>query len=405
MKRVLQINIVVGLGSTGNIAEQIGQLAMEQGWDSWVAYSARFGDLPSKSHTIKIGTKLNSYLHLLESRLFDNHGLSSRFATRKLIKQIEKIHPDIIHLQNIHGYFVNYEMLFKYIISRDIPVVWTLHDCWAFTGHCAHFIAKNCTKWQTQCDHCPLVKAYPKSLFLDGSKRNFLKKRNLFESVKNMTITTVSKWLGDAARQSFLANKDIRTIYNGIDFSIFEEYQGELRRNNRWEHDFLILGVAKKWHPHKGLNDFLELSKRIDANTKIILIGVDDNLKKKLPSNIIPVKRTRTQRELIEYYSNADVLLNISYAETFGLPTVEAMACGTPAIVYDNTAIPETVDENTGIVVKTGNIDELKNAIDIVRKNGRSHYSTACKERAKKLYDKNERFQEYIDLYNEILIK
>ena len=402
MKKVLQINIIVGGGSTGNVAEQIGQLAMKAGWESWIAYSAYFGDRPSKSNIIKIGSKWDFYMHAFLTRVFDNHGQSSKAATFEFLKVVDTIKPDIIHLHNIHGYYLNYKLLFDYINQRNIPVVWTFHDCWPMTGHCSHFIHKKCFKWKSICENCPLKYDYPQSIIVDRSRKNYLTKKKVFTSINKMAIVPVSDWLSGIVKESFFKDYPIRTIYNGIDMSIFKEYKCNLRKKLGLLDKFIILGVAKFWDKGKGLDDYIAISKRLPNDTIIILIGADKKVGKMMTENMLPVKRTQTQQELIEYYSNADVVLNISYAETFGLPTIEGMACGTPAIVYDNTAIPETVTPETGIVVKTGDIDALLEAIKEVRRNGREYYSAACKKRAMR-YDKDLRFKEYIELYDNLI--
>ena len=286
MKTLLQINSVVNYGSTGRIVEELGQLAINNGWRSYVAYGRNSNK--SKSKLIKIGTACDVKTHGLQTRLFDRHGLGSCNATKKLIEQIKEIKPDIIHLHNLHGYYLNINVLFKYLNVSNIPIVWTFHDCWAMTGHCSYFDFAGCDKWKTECYNCPQKKEYPSSFGLDQSKRNYNLKRELFTSVNNLTIVPVSKWLEGIVRQSFLAKFPIQVINNGINIDIFHALQDfSIRDKYKLKDKFIILGVANVWEHRKGLKDFIELSINLDLNYQIILVGLTESQKKKLPSNII----------------------------------------------------------------------------------------------------------------------
>lgn len=403
MPKLLQINAALNRGSTGRIAEQIGLLAIEQGWNVYIAHGARYmGN--SALQTIQVVTEKEEKLHALKSMAFDAHGLGSKKATLRLVERIKEIKPDIIHLHNIHGYYLNYKVLFEYLATIDTPVVWTLHDCWTMTGHCAHFDAAGCEKWKKGCFDCPLKGEYPKSILLDRSVRNYALKKRLFSSLKNATIVPVSNWLGSIVKESYLGNYTINVINNGVDIDIFKPQEGtELRNKLNIGDRTVLLGVATAWNRKKGLYDYIELSKNIPDRYQIILVGIDEKTKKGLPSNIIAIERTNSQHELAYLYSLADIVLNLSYEETFGLTTVEGFACGTPGIAYNKTASPELITPETGIVVEKGNFEQLLDAIETVRKNGKPHYSAACRERAVKYYNKNSKFREYIDLYNSLL--
>ncbi|MBR1774415.1 MAG: glycosyltransferase [Bacteroidales bacterium] len=404
-QKLLQINVSANSGSTGKIAEDIGKVVLSQGWKSYIAYG-RTGN-KSASELIKIGDSYgwNVKEHGFETRLFDNHGLSSRLATKKFIKQLDAINPDIIHLHNIHGYYINYKILFEYLIKKDIPVVWTLHDCWAFTGHCGHFDFVGCFKWKTGCCACPCRQDYPKSQFLDCSRKNFLLKKQLFTSVKNMTIVPVSHWLGGLVKESFLKNYPMEVIHNGIDLNIFKPYNDTQAVRDKYNLNgkFVLLGVANIWSKRKGLADYLELSKIIDKDTVIVLVGLNDRQLKDLPQNIIGIKRTENQQQLVELYSLADVVLNLSYEETFGLTTVEGFACGTSSIVYDKTASPELIKDSSGHVVQAGNIKQIKEAVEKIRTNSKEEYQKTCRQRAENFYNKDVVFKKYSDIYNKVL--
>lgn len=404
MKTLLQINSVVNSGSTGRIAEEIGQIAIAAGWESYIAYGRHART--SQSELIKIGSDWDIRMHGLQTRLFDKHGLASIAATREFVKQIKKIKPDIIHLHNIHGYYINIEILFRYLKDANIPVVWTFHDCWPMTGHCAYFTFVECEKWKTQCFSCPQKKDYPSSYFLDRSKQNYTKKRKLFTSVHDMTIVPVSNWLADIVKQSYLKDYPIRVINNGIDVNVFSpQSRNNVRIKYGLADKFILLGVATEWGRRKGLHDFIELSKTLKDDEIIVLVGLKEDQIKILPENIIGITRTESTQELAEFYSSADVVMNISYEETFGLTTVEGFACGTPGIVYNTTASPELVDDSTGLIVDPGDIKGLVKAITQIKEKGKQSYSEACVKRAHRLYRKEDRYREYIELYKELLNK
>ncbi len=398
MPRLLQINALCNWGSTGRIAEQIGQLAINKGWEVWIAHGGRYVN-NSVMETIQTESKYADYWHFLwNSFLLGHHGLGSKTATKKLVKQIKSIDPDIIHLHNIHGYFLNYEVLFDYLNSVNTPIVWTLHDPWPFTGHCGHFGSINCERWKTICHNCPLkMKDYPKSI-IDNSKEDFLLKERLFSSNQNLHLIPVSNWLGELTRQSFLKDKDICVINNGIDIDIFSPVQ--YIQNDR----FLILGVASQWGGMKGLNDFYELRHILDSNKyEIVLVGLSKKQIKKLPHGIRGIERTDSIKDLVSLYSAADVFVNLTYADTFPTVNIEALACGTPVITYETDGSPEIIDENTGIVVPKGNIKGIVQALYTIYRKGKRFYINACRARAVKLYNKDNRFQDYINLYNRLL--
>ena len=401
MKKLLQINSVVNSGSTGRIAEEIGQTAIAAGWESYIAYGRN--NRPSQSKLIKIGSDWDIRRHGFETRLFDNHGLASKAATREFVQQVKKIKPDIIHLHNIHGYYMNIEILFQYLKDANVPVIWTFHDCWPITGHCSHFSYAECEKWKTKCFACPQKNDYPTSWIIDRSKKNFLLKRNLFTSLPNLILVPVSKWLAEILAESFLKDYPVKVINNGINTEIFTpSTYSEFRVKNRLVNKFVVLGVASVWSPRKGLRDFIALSKLLTSDYQIVLIGLSKKHVKQLPNNILGVERTENIEALVEIYSSADVVMNISYEETFGMTTVEGYACGTPGIVYNTTASPELVDDSTGLKVEPGDIEGLLKAIKQIKEKGKQFYSEACLNRARLFYRKEDRYREYIDLYEDL---
>lgn len=402
MPKLFQINSSLNKGSTGRIAEQIASLAQSRGWETYIAHGARY-QCVSIMKNFQVVTKLGELFHALKSFLYDAHGLGSEKATWKLIDEIERIEPDIIHIHNLHGYYINYKVLFKYLQNRNVPIVWTLHDCWAMTGHCCHFDLAGCVKWKTGCYDCVLRAGYPKSLYRDKSKYNYQLKKELFTSVSNMIIVPVSKWMGSIVGHSYLNRYPINVINNGVDISVFRPRENDLRARFGLKDKIVLLGVATAWSASKGLNDYVKLSSILSNDYQIILVGVNQKLRKKIPSNIICIARTESQEELAEYYSMADVVLNLSYQESFGLTTVEGLACGTPGIVYNKTASPELINKETGVIVEVGNMEQVISAINYIIKKGKEFYSSACVERARTSFDKDKCFHRYIELYEELL--
>lgn len=402
MPKLFQVNVEANYGSTGRIASGIGDLALNEGWESYIAYGQKHAS--SSSELIKVGNNLQFYEHALQTRLFDRHGLSSSTATKGLIKSIETIGPDIIHLHNIHGYYLNYPILFSFLRRLNIPLVWTLHDCWAITGHCTHFENIGCQKWQTNCHSCPQKKIYPASIFIDRSRKNHLDKKKYFLLPEKIEIVTVSNWLNRIIGMSFLSNYPRTTIHNGINLNVFQPVQDSiLREQYGLQNSIILLGVASKWTENKGLGDFIALSKELDAQERIVLIGLSSSQIKNLPENIIGLERTQNIEELASWYSMADVYINTSVEESFGMTTVEAMACGTPVVVYDATACPEMVNEKVGEVVAKNNVDELHKAVKSILSKGKPEYSRNCRELVEKNFNKNDRFRDYLSLYKKSL--
>lgn len=404
--KIVQINSVLNWGSTGKIAEQIGVCIQESGNTSYIVYGRDKGPLNTKSTPVKTSYSLDVYCHKIRSLLFDGQGLGSKYSTKKLIIKLKQIQPDIIHLHNIHGYYLNYPLLFDYLRSSNIPVVWTMHDCWGFTGHCTYFDMENCEKWKSVCHNCSNLCDYPKSFF-DNSKRNYEKKKKIFTSLNNITMVPVSIWLGDLISQSFLGKYPIEVIHNGIDLSVFRIKENNLRSQLNLDGKIVVLGVSSNgFSGRKGLTDFHKLANELPSIYQIIMIGLSEEEMKSLPQNIIGLKRTTNVEELVDYYNLSDVFINPTYSDNFPTTNIEALACGTPVITYNTGGSPEAIDDFTGYVVQRGNIGDLKNAIEIIGsefgkiKEQRQEY---CRKRAVEHFNKNERFNDYVKLYQRIL--
>lgn len=398
---ILQINECLN-GSTGKIARQIGDLAIDNGWDSYIAYSAWEDEFPCKSKLIKIGSKYDRYFHALETRLRDNHGLASRKATRKLVETIQELSPDIVHLHLIHGYYLNYPILFDYLSQTDIPIVWTLHDCWAFTGHCAYYDFSGCQRWQTMCHDCPQKKKYPASLFFDRSAQNYAEKKYWFTSVKNMTLVPVSEWLAKEVKKSFLGQSPVHVIYNGIDINVFKPCSVD-KKSFGLADKFVVLGVASVWSQRKGLVDFVKLRGMLPDDYVIVLIGLNKKQIASLPEGVVGISNTNNVQELAEYYSMADVFVNPTWEDNFPTTNLEALACGTPVVTYHTGGSIEAIDDATGYIVDKGDISGVASIIQRMRL--AESQSLSCRKRAVIQYNKMERFEEYLILYNSLKTK
>lgn len=394
MPKLLQINITANWGSTGKIAESIGLSAIDAGWESYIAYGRWCN--PSKSHLIKVGGRFDKYQHYGEQRIRDNEGLCSRLATKRLIRQVEEIKPDVIQLHNIHDHYLNYKLLFEYLNENNNKVVWTFHDCWAFTGHCFHFVTKNCMKWKTGCRECPMKNVLPKTL-LDRSKKNYELKKRLFTECNNLTIVPCSEWMEGFVRESFLKVKRIEVIKNGVDLNVFKPGVKE------GGDAFAVLAVSSVWNQEKGLVDIIKLRDTLPEKYRITIVGLTEKQVQALPDGIHGIQRTQNVQELVDLYSRADVFINPTYADTFPTVNLEALACGTPVITYKTGGSPEAIDNNTGLAVEQGDIRALENGIIKICEKGHGFYTASCRNRAENRFDKDKCYKKYISLYNDLL--
>lgn len=355
--KVFQINSVCGIRSTGRICTDLAEVLKSQGHECRIAYGRELVPEKYKDISYRIGTNFGVKINALKARIFDNEGFNAKRATKKLIKEIEKYNPDVIHLHNLHGYYLNIKVLFDYIKKADKPVVWTLHDCWAFTGHCACFDFVGCKKWQSACHNCSQKNSYPKRKCKDRSKKNYIQKKAAFTGVKNLTIVTPSKWLKEIVKQSFLKSYKVEVIPNGIDLNVFKPTPSDFREKYGIENKKIILGVASSWNRRKGLQDFIELSKVLDEENQIVLVGLTEEQKKNLPKNIIGITRTNNVKELAEIYTAADVFFNPTYEDNYPTVNLEAQACGTPVVTYKTGGSVESVPSEN--VIEKGNIEEF----------------------------------------------
>lgn len=389
MSRILFINSVC-YGSTGSICKNLYKLAEREGHTCCIAFGR--GNAPEGFNNIKIGSDVDVYAHALHARILDSSGFQSKNSTKAFIKKIEEFNPDIIHLHNIHGYYVNVEILFNYFrLKPDLKIIWTLHDCWSYTGHCAYYTYANCNQWESICLNCPNKNEYPKTI-ISNCKKNYEKKKNIFTQLNNLIIVTPSVWLKEDVKQSFLKDYTTIVINNGIDTSVFHYVDSNIKDRFNLTNKKIILGVASVWDKRKGLDYFIELSKEITNDYTIVLVGLNEQQIKNLPSNVIGIKRTESANELVEWYSSAYVLFNPTLEDNYPTVNLESLACGTPVITFDTGGSPEPIEGKYGLVIskdlKSKEIYELIDKGDLSRNSNIN-------------FDYNNLFKQYISLYNE----
>lgn len=395
--KVIEIN-AGNIGSTGNIMLGIADIAKTAGHEVLVCCpDARGNRKKMVKNQLFIGDRLSRNLHLKCAELTGLNGYFSQLATKKFLKAVDEYKPDIIHLHNLHNCYINLPMLFNYVKKYNIPVVWTLHDCWAFTGQCPHFTMVKCDKWKYGCYDCPQYRQYPES-YVDRTKTMWKLKKKWFTGVQNMIIITPSHWLAGLVKESFLKEYPVKVIHNGIDLDVFQPTPSDFKQWYHCEQKYIVLGVAFGWGKRKGLDVFVDLAKRLDAEKyQIVLVGTDEKTDKSLPENIISIHCTQNQKELAEIYTAADVFANPTREENYPTVNMEALACGTPVITFNTGGSPECIDETCGMVVYCDDVDALESGIIKICET-KVFTKENCLERAKG-FDKNQRFEEYVKLY------
>ena len=407
MKKLLQINPVLRVNtSTGRIMQEIGELAMLHGWKTYMAYSkGRDGIKECKSEIVPVGDVWSTAWHGLETRLLDRHGLASDRATREFVKRIEEIAPDIVHIHNIHGYFLNYRILFDFLSRSGIPVVWTVHDCWLYTGHCYYYSYAGCNKWQTGCGHCPQKKEFPASYFSDRSHRNWLDKKTAFTSMPldKLTIVPVSDWIREEMSRSFLKDYHFQVIHNGINTEVFDVYDATaVRQQYSLGDKHIFLGVASIWSREKGLADFIKMSELIGQDEVIVLVGIKPEDMKLLPKNVVAIARTENIHQLAELYSAANVFINPTWQDNYPTVNLEAIACGTPVVTYRTGGSIEAITDTTGFIVEQGDVAGLVDAARCIIRRGKEAYRNVCRQYAVANFRKEDRYADYLNLYRQL---
>ncbi len=358
--RILLINSVCGIRSTGRICTDIADKLSAEGHEVKIAYGRE--EVPEKhqKYAVKIGSNMDQRLHGIRTRLLDEHGFASKKATEKFLQWADAFNPDMVWLHNIHGYYINIELLFTWIKKRpDMQVKWTLHDCWAFTGHCSYFTMVKCEQWKTHCSYCSQKARYPSSILKDNCENNFDRKKAAFTGVKNIALITPSQWLANLVKLSFLGEYPVEVHYNTIDTTVFKPTPSDFRAKYALQNKKIILGVASVWDERKGLGDFIKLSEIIGDRYAIVLVGLSEKQIKKLPQKIIAISRTNSAKELAKIYTAADVFFNPTYEDNYPTVNLEAEACGTPVVTYRTGGAPETIHRDDSVVIDVGAFTDL----------------------------------------------
>lgn len=394
--RIVEIN-GVPYGSTAKIMLGIADVAEENGHEVMMSAGYSYHPLASlQGRYTQIGGAFGKIAHTYLSKFTGLNGCFSRFSTRRFLKKVKKYKPDVLHLHNIHGWYLHLPTLFSFIKKQDIRVVWTLHDCWAFTGKCVHFDKIGCDKWKTGCYQCPQLRNYPQT-YIDRSKGMYARKKKWFTGVRDLTVVTPSQWLADLVKESFLKEYPVQVVHNGIDLSAFSPAASDFKTKRGLDGKLLVLGVSMDWGENKGLDVFIELAKRLDERYQIVLIGTNEETDKLLPNNILSIHRTQDQKELTELYSAADVFVNPTREDTFPTVNIEALACGTPVVTFRTGGSPEILDESCGAVVEKNDISALQKEIERICIE-KPYSGGACTSRAA-FFNKDEKFREYVKLY------
>ena len=392
---VAQINSTCGVGSTGKICVGISRLLTAEGVHNCILYSCdSSGDAPG----IACSGRRYRRLQALKSRVFGNYGFNSKRAARRMILELERLRPDIVHLHNIHGHDCDLETLFSYFREHRTKLIWTFHDCWAFTGYCTHFTMAGCEKWKGGCADCPQRREY--SWLFDRSRELFAAKKRLFAGL-DLTIVTPSVWLAELVRQSFLKDCPVQVIHNGIDLDVFRPTPGTFRQERGLEQKKIVLGVSFGWGEKKGVDVFADLSRRLPDDYQIVLVGTNEATERLIPESTLSIRRTQDQRQLAEIYSAADVFVNPTREENFPTVNLEALACGTPVVTFQTGGSPETIDGTCGVVVACDDLEGLAQEIKRVCED-RPFSTEQCMARGR-AFDRNQRLKEYVELYERIV--
>ena len=401
MKTIVEIN-GINYSSTGTIALNIAKELRSNGYKVYTACKkSRLGMKFQHEDQIFIGTWFDRVISERLAMLTGRKGCYNVLNTLLFIRKLKKIRPDLIHMHLLHDTFINLNMLFKYIKKNDIPVIWTFHDCWAFTGQCSYFDAVNCDKWKTGCHDCPQTKIYPKTYFIDNTRNMWNKKNEWFNSVKDMTIVTPSIWLKKLVEESFLKKYPVKVIYNGINLNVFKPTVSDFRKKYDLEDKYVLLGVAYQWDERKGIDLFIRLAKELPENYKIVLVGTNDELDKTLPENILSIHKTFNQEELVKIYSASDLFLNPTRQDNFPTVNIESLACGTPILAFNTGGCPEIISEKTGSIVEKNDFAAFRS--EIIRICVTKPFDKQDCIEAASHYDMSAKYKEYADLIKEIL--
>ena len=399
---IVEIN-GTNFGSTGNIMLQISEIATNNGHNVYMACpQSRDNMRKSIKNQVFIGSRLSRNIHRVMGTYTGLQDCFSVVPTLAFLHKIRKLKPDLIHLHNLHGNYINLPILFSFIKRENITVIWTLHDCWSFTGQCPYFTMVKCDKWKTGCHACAQTSIYPASK-IDCTRTMWNLKRKWFNGVKCLTVVTPSNWLANLVKQSFLKNYPVKVINNGIDLNIFKPTESDFRQKHHIGEKYVLLGVTFGWERRKGIDVFIELSQILDEEFQIVLVGTNEDIDKQIPENIVSIHKTQDQIELAKIYSAADVFVNPTREENFPTVNIEAIACGTPVVTFDTGGSPEIIDDTCGSVVGVDDIDVLVSEIHRICRD-KPYKSVDCIQRSRR-YNQNDRFMDYVKLFESVIRK
>lgn len=400
--RLLQINAVYGVGSTGTIVADIHKLALNNGIDSFVAYSSSSLANDQITNGYVVGGTLGKKAHAALSRIGGKQAYYSNFATYRLIEHIKKISPDIAHLHNLHSNYIHLNMLLDFLAKNNISTVLTLHDCWFFTGGCFHYASENCLKWLENCGECPKKLKDTPAYFSDNSSEILKDRKKYFSAIDDLTVVGASNWIAGEAGKTFFKDKIIVTVHNGVDTEFFKYTPSDFRKKYNLNDKFIVLGAANKWLAPVNSETLKTVTDGLPEDCALVIIGCSENQKNGLPKNVVPLDFIRDRDELRKIYSAADVFANCTREDTFPLIDLEVQSCGTPLVTYRNTGASETVDEKCGFSVENGDPGELLNTILNLKKIGKATFSENCREWVQSHFDRDKNYEKYIDLYQNI---
>lgn len=399
--KILMINSVCGIRSTGRICTDLATALESQGHEVKIAYGRENVPEQFGKYAVRIGSDLDVKLHGIKARLLDASGFGSRRATVKFIRWVKEYDPDVIHLHNIHGYYIHVGILFDYLRTCGKKIIWTLHDCWTFTGHSGTCDQVSCEKWKNECNHCPLIHDYPKS-FVDNSRKNYIRKKELFTSVDELIFVTPSKWLSGLVKSSFFKDKKVVVIPNGVDTEQFYPLDSDFKKDHGIQDKVMLLGCASAWGKAKGLEDFKTLAENLDSRFQVVLVGLTKEQIALMPSSIICIERTQSIKELAQIYSAADLFVNLTYADVFPTVNIEALACETPVLTYDTGGCAECLHDKNGISFEKGNLSDVIRFLNTEYHSGMFEgKAPECTADVPNPYSKELSIQQYIDIIQE----
>lgn len=398
--KILALNTFAGSGSTGRIALDIAQYAAGQGSETIIGFGA--GDVPleAQQFALRIGGRAGRKWHGALRKLLDGEGYGSLAATLRLISFLKVYRPDVVHLHNLHGCYLNHRLLFRALRASGVPVLWTLHDCWPFTGHCAYFDFIGCDRWQTACHHCPQLRGYPTCIGADGSARNYRRRRKLFTDVPNMTLAVPCRWMGELVSHSFLANHPVRVVYNGVNRDVFRPIPSDIRQKHGITEPYVALAVASEWEERKGVRHLPEIAASLGGEYRLVVLGLSKAQIEALPNGVLGLPRTASPRELVAWYTAADCFVNPTLEDNMPLVNLEAMACGTPVAVFATGGCPECIAKGCGIVAPRGDVPALVQAVQQLAPQ-KATMREACLAQAA-AFDAMETAKNYFTLYGEL---